>query len=302
MNWTLDQLRTFLAIHEFGSVSAAADEVELTPGAVSQQMKALRDAVGVDLFIKDGRSLILTDQGHLLVAHARAILDTERRAATALTTGSDPESEITVGLFGSAAIAVIKPTLDLLATSAPNLSLRVVEVDVAAMSNAVADGAIDIALSVNYPDAPQPPMRGVIIDSLYKENFNLIVPPDTKLDGKDKKAITAYANQVDWIMPPIETYQGKAIRFGCARAGIEPRLVHTVTDTAVSLAMTAAKVGVTVATPLMMSLRPTNVKILPMPVPFIREIVAIAKRSSLQRESVQQIHAALKHVFSELKN
>lgn len=300
MNWTLDQLKTFLAIHEFGSVSAAADEVDLTSGAVSQQMKSLREAVGRDLFIKDGRNLMLTDDGHILVTQARAILDAERRAKSALSMGGNSESLITVGVFGSAAIASIKPALDHLTKVAPQISIRAVEVDVAVMADAVADGSIDIALSVNYPDAPQPPMRGVTIDSLYKENFNLIAPPDAKIDGKEKKALIEYANQVDWIMPPIETYQGKAIRFACDRAGIEPRLVHTVTDTAVSLAMTAAKVGVTVATPLMLDLRPTAVKVIPMPVPFIREIVAIAKTSSLQRESVQQMHSTLKYVFSNL--
>lgn len=300
MNWTLDQLRTFLAIHEFGTVSAAADEVHLTPGAVSQQMKALREAVGKDLFIKDGRQLMLTDDGHDLVNHARAILDAELRAESAMNAGRNLSSQLTVGVFGSVAVTAMKPTIDYLREIAPQISIKAIEVDVAVMASAVADGVIDIALSVNYPDAPQPPQRGVEIKTLYVENFDMIVPPDADINEDDKKSVIAYANATDWVIPPVETYYGKAIRFACARAAIEPRLVHTVTDTAVSLAMAEANVGITVATPLMLQLRPTSARVVPMPIAFKREIVAIAKRSSLQRESVQHMNAALKHVFAGL--
>ena len=65
-------------------MSAAATELGYTVGAISQQMSALQLETGTMLFIKDGRSLVLSDAGHLLLAHALQILDAEQAANKAL--------------------------------------------------------------------------------------------------------------------------------------------------------------------------------------------------------------------------
>ena len=79
-SWTLNQLRTFIAVAKAGTMSAAATELGYTVGAISQQMSALQLETGTTLFIKDGRSLVLSDAGHLLLTHALQILDAEQAA------------------------------------------------------------------------------------------------------------------------------------------------------------------------------------------------------------------------------
>ena len=56
---------------------------------------------------------------------------------------------------------------------------------------------------------------------------------------------------LDWILPPETTQYGRAIRSGFRRLGLEPRVVHEVTDTAASLQLAAAGLGATVMTGLM---------------------------------------------------
>ena len=59
-------LRAFEATARHQSVSNAAAELCVTPGAVSQQVKLLEDLVGVPLLRRKGRSVELTDAGQVL--------------------------------------------------------------------------------------------------------------------------------------------------------------------------------------------------------------------------------------------
>jgi hypothetical protein len=59
----LAALRAFLAAARLGSYAAAADELALTPGAISHQMKALEAMLGVALFRRSGHRMQLTPAG-----------------------------------------------------------------------------------------------------------------------------------------------------------------------------------------------------------------------------------------------
>lgn len=299
MQWTLDQLRTFSVVAELGTMTAAAERLGYTTGAISQQMSALQASVARPLFVKSGRALTLTDTGRVLRHHARLVLDAERRAEAAL---SGPETAhetvVILGVFGSAAVSAIQPVTERLRRVAPNVDMRALEVDVERMPQAVLAGDIDIALGLNYSDAPVPPQRGILSSLLHREPFHMVLPPAARdlLDVPER--LLAYANETAWILPPIDSSYGKAARFACASAGIDPRVIHTVTDTAVSIAMAESGIGITVATPLMMILHPTDSPIAPLSPGSTRDIVAIARSAALERSSVAAVRDALAHVFA----
>lgn len=69
-----DQLRTFVAIADTGSFTRAADVVHKTQSAVSMQMKRLEERVGRPVFVRDGRTSRLTDDGERLLDYARRIV------------------------------------------------------------------------------------------------------------------------------------------------------------------------------------------------------------------------------------
>lgn len=70
----LDQLRTFVAIAEVGSFTAAADVVHKTQSAVSMQMRRLEERVGTPIFTRDGRQSRLTGDGRRLLEYARRLI------------------------------------------------------------------------------------------------------------------------------------------------------------------------------------------------------------------------------------
>lgn len=79
MNISLDALETLDAIEREGSFSAAARALHKVPSAVSYAVAQLEDAVGVALFVRQGRRAHLTDAGRAIVDEARAVLARARR-------------------------------------------------------------------------------------------------------------------------------------------------------------------------------------------------------------------------------
>lgn len=78
----LDVLRTFVAIADMGSFTAAASIVFRTPSAVSMQIKKLEDLLGRPVFARDARSVSLTSDGAILLAYARRLLSLNREAVS----------------------------------------------------------------------------------------------------------------------------------------------------------------------------------------------------------------------------
>src|ERR1700704_2271641 len=70
----LDQLQSFCAIADCGSFTEAARRVNKTQSAVSMQIKRLEERLGEVLFLRDGRTVILTEEGEALYAKARRML------------------------------------------------------------------------------------------------------------------------------------------------------------------------------------------------------------------------------------
>lgn len=70
----LDQLRTFVAIAEMGSFTAAGDVVHKTQSAVSMQMRRLEERIERPIFVRDGRQSRLTEDGRRLLDYARRMI------------------------------------------------------------------------------------------------------------------------------------------------------------------------------------------------------------------------------------
>jgi DNA-binding transcriptional LysR family regulator len=77
-----DLIRTFVAISEFGSFSAAARKVNRTPSAISMQVKKLEEQLGRRLFMRDGRAVSLTSDGETLLSYARDMLRINEEAVS----------------------------------------------------------------------------------------------------------------------------------------------------------------------------------------------------------------------------
>jgi DNA-binding transcriptional LysR family regulator len=79
-NVTLRQLRVFAAVARHQSFARAADELHLSPPAVSMQIKELESEVGLPVFDRTSRKVTLTMVGEYLLTHTRRVLASVRDA------------------------------------------------------------------------------------------------------------------------------------------------------------------------------------------------------------------------------
>jgi len=84
INLDMDVLRTLVTAQQLGGFNRAASEIGRSQSAVSQQIRKLEDQVGEPLFRKQGRGLIPTEAGDMVLAYARRILDLNDEAVVAL--------------------------------------------------------------------------------------------------------------------------------------------------------------------------------------------------------------------------
>ncbi|MBC9727478.1 LysR family transcriptional regulator [Streptomyces sp. TRM68367] len=84
----LNAVRTFVVVAGTGQFQKAAVDLSLTQQAVSKRVAALERDLGVRLLTRTARGAELTIDGQVFLPHARALLDAEERAGTAVRPGS----------------------------------------------------------------------------------------------------------------------------------------------------------------------------------------------------------------------
>lgn len=124
MQWTLDQLRQFVATADSGSFSAAARRLGKAQSAVSTAIGLLEADLGLDLFDRSRRNAQLTDAGQLLLLEARELLrqaEALNNRAQSLSSGS--EAKLTLALDEALPYAAISTLLREMSVRFPDLEL-----------------------------------------------------------------------------------------------------------------------------------------------------------------------------------
>lgn len=150
-DWT--QARAFLATVEAGSLSQAAKVLSLTQPTLSRQVAGLEAALGVVLFERVGRALVLTETGRDLLDHFRDMgAAAERIALAAAGRSTALEGRVTISASDAFAVHVLTPLLPELQALAPGIEVEVLA------SNTISDlqrREADIAVRHLRPVEPE---------------------------------------------------------------------------------------------------------------------------------------------------
>ncbi len=121
----LDVLRTFVAIAETGSFTAAANAVFRTPSAVSMQIKKLEETLRCAVFNRDARSVSLTADGEILMGYARRMLAINREAVSKFVV-PDVSGVVRLGSPDDYGERVLPAVLKRFAQSHPSVAVDVI--------------------------------------------------------------------------------------------------------------------------------------------------------------------------------
>lgn len=116
----LNQLRCFWAVARAGGIHRASEQVHLTPQTLSGQISKLEETLGVPLFEREGRRLVLTDTGRLALSYAEDIFRATGELENVLRQRPGHEGRRTLFRVG---IADVVPKSVIYRLLAPALSL-----------------------------------------------------------------------------------------------------------------------------------------------------------------------------------
>ncbi|TPQ22328.1 LysR family transcriptional regulator [Streptomyces sporangiiformans] len=144
---TLQQLTYFLAAVEHGSFSAAAEAMYIAQPSLSEQIRRLEHSLGVPLFVRTNRKLVLTEAGQLLLPRAQNALAAAKeaeesvRGVRTLTGGT-----VSFGTFSSAQHLLLGDLIAGFHERHPQVRVRVVGLNSSEVADAVRDGALEAGL------------------------------------------------------------------------------------------------------------------------------------------------------------
>ncbi|WP_423192435.1 LysR family transcriptional regulator [Cupriavidus sp. H18C2] len=153
-----DQLRTFVAVAESGSLSAAAPRLFLSQSSVSEQLRKLEARAGVPLLTRGKRGAALTPAGARLLDYARRILSLNEQAMAELR-GQTLDGELRLAVTDYFRPGEIAGMLRRLRDRYPYLKLHVTVMKSAAIEAAADLDTFDIGLSMRLIGARGPEAR-----------------------------------------------------------------------------------------------------------------------------------------------
>jgi DNA-binding transcriptional LysR family regulator len=138
--------RAFLAVVETGSVTAAARQLNLTQGAISQQLRRLEDLAEHRLFARAGRRIVPTPEGQRLVPSVTQFLAANEHLVTALRQPAF-EGEVKFGAPYDIMGSYAPPILRRFARAFPAIRVTLVCKDTLVLLQELKAGALDLALT-----------------------------------------------------------------------------------------------------------------------------------------------------------
>ncbi len=143
----LKPLSNLIHVVELQSFSKAAAFLRIAQPALSRQVKALEEELGVALLERHGWGVTATAEGRILVEHARRLLRGMQEAREAvLALQAEPQGEVTLGVPTSVGAALVPDLVQQFRRACPKVSLRLVEGFSASVHEWLLAGRLDLAI------------------------------------------------------------------------------------------------------------------------------------------------------------
>lgn len=218
MNITLRQLRAIAALHKHGSVTRAAGELNVSPPAVTLQVKALEDQLGIVLVERSAGGMVLT-QGGLVIADASSRIEAVLResAATLAAIAGAERGEIRVGIISTAKYYAPR-ALAAFAEAHPGIDLRLI----VGNRDEIIDGLMHHVVDLAIMGRPPTEMK-VSADEIGDHPHVMIAQPGHRL-ARVRNIDPSELNRETMLVREAGSGTRRLMEYYCAEANITPRI------------------------------------------------------------------------------
>ena len=241
----LRHLRYFVAVAEELHFTRAALRLNMAQPPLSQQIRALEEELGVQLFARTRRSVALTDAGHALLERARAML----AATQALPQELQRVARGEVGLLRigfSSTLPLTKVLRDVVADhrrSHPDVALNLREMHSQLQFESLRRGELDVGLVRYNEGVPE----GISLRLLRRDPLRLVVPTGHRFARRKSVGIAECRDEAFIGFPgDAGTGTGPLLKRLAAQAGFEPRIAQEAREATTQIGLVAAGLGIAV--------------------------------------------------------
>lgn len=238
----LRHLRYFVAVAEELHFRKAAERLHIVQPALSKQISALENELGLRLLDRDRRHVTLTEAGKTFFDEAVAVLaraDGAKSRARAVSRGQ--VGHLNIGFIQPALSGLLPHSLRNYRNKYPDVRIRLTELTSKQALEQVTSRTVHCA----FTRLPIELRDELAFEPISQQEVNLVLPEGHPLAEKEEIAISEIAEE-DLILidrrvePALHDYYISA----CNEAGFSPRVAHEVNSTWVALGLVAGGLGI----------------------------------------------------------
>lgn len=267
---TIIQCRVLLALKELGNFTEVGETLGITQSAVSHALASFEKEIGITLFNRDRRGVVLTEGGQRILDHVREIVSrVERIKEEASSLSGLKIGKISVGTLQSAAIRIIPGVVDVMRQKYPGIDIFVFEGTDQEVQDWIHAETVDVGILTA-------PCQNLETLPLITDRMFGIVPENHPLAGQKTLTLEQLASG-----PIIRSFGncGMTVASGFSQAGLSPSLkTIEVRNISTVSAMVRSGAGTAILAGLALPRDIIGIRVIPIDPPLYREIVVAAPK------------------------
>jgi len=280
------ELKTFVAVTQYGTFAAAGQRIGLTQSAVSAQMRMLENTLKVQLFDRSGRSVTLSAAGNRILPMAEEILSIFARMSQPHDV-SEYRGVVKIGAISTVQSGLLPEVLAEIQQTTPYLETRLIPGVSFNLLSMVEAGDVDLAITIKPSFSLA---KELWSETLLREPYVLIVPPG--IDGDDPKTLL---REQPFVRYDRTSFGGRQVSHYLREQRIEPRHVLELDEIDAIVRMVENRLGIALV-PLsgQWLSRTADVRVIPLnEQTFYRELIVVMRQANRHSSLHKLITACL---------
>ncbi|WP_137843277.1 LysR substrate-binding domain-containing protein [Microbacterium sp. 2FI] len=240
----IKDFEAFVAVAEELHFGRAASRLHMSQPPLSARIKQLETDLGLQLFERSTRSVVLTDAGARLLVPARRVLSqvsAARNLAASIAAGD--QGRVRIAFAGASSQRALPILTRAVRESHPGIELQLEsQTYVYSALERLLDGSIDLAFA-RLP-TPNPELESRVVEV---EEILCALPEGHPLAGQSELSLAELHDEDFVSLPDDQGSMLQSTMFAlCVTAGFRPRIAQVAPDSATVLALVAAGAGITI--------------------------------------------------------
>lgn len=197
MNFSLTQLEYVMAVHKYGHFAKAAEACHVTQPTLSVQIQKLEEDLGVVIFDRSKKPILLTEVGKRVVEQIQSVLFEAKKIESIIQVEqkNGTQGELTLGVIPTVAPYLLPRLLPVLEEQYPSLELKIRELQTDRIIEALNNDDLDVGLLATPVHIPK-----IFEYPLYYEPFYVLCKKGQSYSDLKKVKYSALKMDQIWLL------------------------------------------------------------------------------------------------------